>query len=148
MKTVFLLLLSILPLVADDFLILSQPSTNLAISVSQNIWLLTQPTSSTNSNLVTKYYAGYVVHPVDGRVALNLPDNDDLFINAAASTNTLPDLVGPLLLPAEKEKMKGDIASNKGKTIKLKQYLPLSKLGNLRTRAQMQSDGWFPATTP
>ena len=129
--------------VADDFLILSQPSANLAISISQTIWELTQPTSATNANLVTKFYNGYVVHPIDGRVAINIPDNDDLFINSFADTNALPDLVGPLLLPAEKEKLKADIAGNKNKTIKLKQFIPLSKLVNLRTRMQMQVDGWF-----
>ena len=75
---------------AEQYLILSQNSTNYALAVSAKIWKLSSPDADTNPRKTTKYWTGYIVH-ADGRVALVIPDDDTIRVHAAADADDLPN---------------------------------------------------------
>ena len=128
---------------AEQYLILSQNSTNYALAVSAKIWKLSSPDADTNPRKTTKYWTGYIVH-ADGRVALVIPDDDTIRVHAAADADDLPNSLIGILTPAARAKLRDDILANRGKVARVSVLIPTEKVGNVRTKAQMQADGWFP----
>lgn len=143
MRYILTLLLLTLSLRADDYLILSVNSASYATNVSAMIWQLTAPESKTNAN-VTKFWCGFIQHQ-DGRVAIQIPDNDALRISLNADADYMPNLLSAsgIITAQEATVMKNTINANRGNSVSVRAHFPLSKLGNQRTRAQMESDGWF-----
>ena len=127
---------------AEQYLILSQNSTNYAQAVSAKIWKLASPDVDTNHRKTTKYWTGYIVH-LDGRVALVIPDDDSIRVHASADADDLPNSLTGILTPSARTKLRDDIIANRGKAARISLFVPLEKFGNVRTKQQMQADGWF-----
>lgn len=143
MRILLLLLLLAGSANAQSYLILSQNSTNYALAVSAKIWKLASPDADTNSKKTTKYWTEFVKH-ADGRVALVIPAIDTLKLAEDADSEDLPNSLTGILTPQAIAKIKTDIVANRGKAVSVSQFVPLEKLGNVRTKAQMTADGWFP----
>lgn len=127
------------------YLILSQNSKDYADLISTQIWKIRKPAVSESDT--TQKYCGYITHN-DGRVALVFPDellkihrDADLqplsvLIQAAHSNKEVKDSVADHfdnLLP---------LASEVSPTID--NLMPPLFSANLKDRAFMESDGWFP----
>lgn len=142
MRILLLLLLMAGSVQAQTYLILSQNSTNYALAVSHRIWKLASPNAAA-TNVVTKYWTGYITH-TNGQVAIEIPSDDTLKLAVNADTDDLPNAFVGVLTPSAIAKLKSDIAVNRGKPIRVSQFVPLEKFGNLRTKEQMTAAGWFP----
>lgn len=125
------------------YLILTQNSTSYAQSISEQFWKIRKPAS--NNNDVSKYYCGHIVHS-DGRVALQFPD-ELLKIHTSANLQPLIDLVTENLTEQQSsdvaDHINGLIADDYELPHTIENVLPSLFQGNLKTRAQMDSDGWF-----
>lgn len=145
MRHLFTLLLLCLSVQADDYLVLSVNSSSYATNISAMIWELAVPGARTNANLTTKYWTGFVQHQ-DGRVALVIPNDDVIKLSVNADENAIPNalLAAGILNVLDAAELKADILANKGKSVHVREHIPLAKLGNLKTRQQAEADGWFP----
>lgn len=90
-----------------------------------------------------QHYANHLLHP-DGRVALMLPEAAEhgaqLTIHAGAVDELSPFAD---VSQAERGGLAANIQARRGKTVRPLDFLPASKLGSLKTAAQMKADGWW-----
>lgn len=126
------------------YLILTQNSISYAQSISEQFWRIRKPASSQGD--ISKYYCGHIVHPVDGRVALQFP-NEVLRIHPGANLQPLINLITENLTGQQSndvaDHVNGLITSSYDLPYTIENVLPALFQKNLKTRAQMEEDGWF-----
>jgi len=122
------------------YLILTQNSTDYAKAWSRALYRLSRPDHVRDPADVTLYLCGWITHP-DGRVALDLGDADcpvHAEADTAAFTRDLP------VSASDRSKAKAGLDGRKGGRARVTDLLPDGLKGNLRTREEMEADGWFP----
>jgi hypothetical protein len=106
------------------YLLLGQSGEEYAKALSAGLWKLSRPNAD---NETTSYYTGWITHD-DGRVALYVPE-DTQPINGGADIEAFMPLVTKEGIPAEE----------------LAQFAASPTFSaDLRTREQLEADGWFP----
>lgn len=127
------------------YLILTVNSEVLASEYSIAFWDAIMPPAVRNADNVTNQLIGWLVHPTDGRVALELPDT--LWrIHPLADTSTILALLGSQLPPAEQLTLQQAFTTyQQNQTpVTLEQLIPATFSPNIQTIAQLTTDGWFP----
>jgi len=128
------------------YLILSQPSEDYALAVSHELWMLARP-RGISDNETSQYFCGVITH-TDGRVAIGPLDGVHP-VHADADEFAFSALISPAITEEEEADIVAAITEAKGGSIDilgLVQSLP-SLSTNLRTREQLDADGWFPTET-
>jgi hypothetical protein len=106
-------------------------------NASREFWRLTRPNPDPAD--ITLYLCATLTHP-DGRQAIGVPE-EPLYIDPVASDGGLPPLIG--LTTQERNLVRNWIRDNRGQWVIPTQAIPPARL---LTHAQMEADGWFPAS--
>jgi hypothetical protein len=122
------------------YLILSTPSIEYAEAISRELWLLVRPAG----NETSQYYTGRYAHPDGTKVAIGPVDGTHP-IHAEADELSLATLIAPAITDEEKDALIQTIADTKGGSLDVLAMLQgIDSLSpNLRTREQLESEGWF-----
>ncbi len=130
-----------------SYLILSTPSLPYADLISHELWLLVRPASVGGSE-TTQFYTGRYSHPDGTKVAIG-PINGPQPIHKDADEYALAELIGPAVTPEEEEFIVTSIADSKGGSLSIMDMIESidSLSPNLRTREQLEAEGWFPTET-
>lgn len=105
------------------YLILSQPSETRAREFSRLLYRLSCPEHVRSPDDITEFFTGYVVHPVTGEVALEVPDTD-MSIHADADGTALAVLIGAVVPRVEHTKLRSDVRSKRGRPATMIELLP------------------------
>jgi len=138
-----------------NYLILSQPSVDYARSISSSLWALSRPEHVRDAKDVSKLYTSWLVH-TDGRVALYLPDETKQ-VHVDGDVDSLCGLIGN---PDVTITTTDEDGVESSQTLPMDEYLntvrggsinPLALIqstafaANLKTRTELEADGWFPS---
>lgn len=138
-----------------NYLILSQPSEAYAESISRSLWALSRPEHVRDAKDASKLYTSWLVH-TDGRVALYLP-NEFKPVHPQGDIQAFTQLVNDPNVYGETINDEGDVveyvvimskhleALRGGKVNPLQLIQATAYAVNLRTRTEMEADGWFPS---
>ena len=126
------------------YLILSTPSIQYAGAISHELWLLVRP-SSVGASETTQFYTGCYAHSDGTKVAIG-PINGPQPIHGDADELALASLIGPAITEDEEDFIIQSIADAKGDSLSILEMVESidSLSPNLRTREQLEADGWFP----
>jgi hypothetical protein len=122
------------------YLILSTPSIEYADAISRELWLLVRPAG----NETSQYYTGRLAHPDGTKVAIG-PVEGTHPIHTDADEFTLSALISPAITDDEEDALIQTIVDTKGGSLDVLAMLQgIDSLSpNLRTREQLDADGWF-----
>lgn len=125
------------------YLVLSIASEVYAESISSALWSISIP-PSIKSGHHTILYTSWVVHPLDASVALYVPDETQP-VHTDADIDSLMSVITAAITTDESNAIRTAIGSRKGSTISFLEILQASPslAPNLKTREQMETDGWF-----
>jgi hypothetical protein len=125
------------------YLTLSVPSLPYAQSISRELWLLVRPLSVAQGE-VSQFYTSCLEHPDGSAVAILIPDQS-MPIHAEADEIPLAHLIGAAVTADEEAFIENTISDAKGGTINvLSMIQDIDSLApNLKTREQLEADGWF-----
>jgi len=143
------------------YFILKDKDVSKARELSERIWAMKHPNQP--ADYVTKAYTSHISHK-DGRVALLVDGveyesivegeavktySDAMLVDPSADTDALIDAVGDAVTAPERAGMKAKLDAAKGKTASLLQFATEtpSLQPQLKTREEMEADGWFPDPT-
>jgi len=123
------------------YLILSQPSEEYARAVSHELWMLARP-RGISDNETSQYFCGVLTH--DGRVAIGPLDGTQP-VHADADELSFAELIGHAVTEEEEDAIVAAITEAKGGSIRILDLIEASPSlsANLRTREQLDDDGWF-----
>ena len=127
-----------------SYLILSTPSLPYADAISHELWLLVRP-ASVGASETTQFYVGRYAHPDGTQVCIG-PIEGSQPIHKDADEIPLAQLIGPAVTADEEAYIENTISDAKGGSLNVLEMLQSidSLSPNLRTREQLDADGWFP----
>jgi len=126
-----------------SYLILSTPSEDYAKAVSHELWMLARPRGIRDSE-TSQYFCGVQKHS-DGRIAIGPLDGTQP-VHADADELSFGQLIGHAVTEAEEDAIIQAITEAKGRSISILSIIEASPslANNLRTREQLETQGWFP----
>lgn len=126
-------------------LILSQPSIEYANAISHELWMLSRP-RGISANETSQNFCGVDEHD-DGRIAIGPLDQGGRMksVHADADELAFAAVIGNAVTEAEEEAIIVAITEAKGGSIDVVGLIEASPSlsPNLRTREQLDADGWF-----
>ena len=124
------------------YLLLGQSGEEYAKALSAGLWKLSRPNAD---NETTQYYSGWITH-ADGRVALHVPDDTQPIHGKSDVAAFLPLITKEGLPQQAIDGFANAITNSKGKRLSFLSILQASPTfkADLRTREQLETDGWFP----
>ena len=127
-----------------NYLILTQPSEEYARAVSHELWMLARPRGISDGE-TSQYFCGVITH-ADGRVAIGPLDGTQP-VHADADELSFGQLIGAAITEEEEDAIIAAITEAKGGSIRILDLIEASPSlsSNLRTREQLEADGWFPS---
>ena len=125
------------------YLILKTPSEEYAQAVSHELWMLARPREISEGE-TSQYFCGVLKHS-DGRVAIGPLDGEQP-VHPLAEELKFEELIGHAVNANEKSAITQSISSRKGGKARALDLIGASPSlsPNLRTRKQLEADGWFP----
>lgn len=126
------------------YLILSSPSREYAEAISHELWMLARP-RGISDNETSQFFCGVFEHPVNGQVAIGPLDGSHP-IHTAAKEELFTETITGAITAGEKASFNEAIHSSKGGRLDIMSLLGASPSlsNNLRTREQLETQGWFP----
>ena len=123
-------------------LILSQPSEDYAKAVSHELWMLARP-RGISDNETSQYFCGVQKH-ADGRIAIGPLDGTQP-VHADADELSFGQLIGHAVTEEEEDGIIAAITEAKGGSIRILDLIEASPSlsPNLRTRDELEAQGWF-----
>lgn len=123
--------------------------TQHAESFNRGLCRLLRPTHLRSPDDVTDYYCEMLTHPSGEWAALNLPDTDTVPIHVASDGRELAEVLSVFvrdgaITAEELGGIGGAAGANGGKEVRIADFIPPSWAANVKTREQMEADGWFP----
>lgn len=127
------------------YLILSTPSLPYADAISHELWLLVRP-ASVGASETSQFYTQRYAHPDGSKVCIGeLSPYGPMPIHKDANEHSLAELIAPAVTDEEEAFIVTTIQEAKGGSLDvlamLQQIDSLSP--NLRTRQQLEAEGWF-----
>lgn len=123
------------------YFIMSEPSISFAQDFSRDFFRLSRPSNIVDRSDVTKFLGTVIVHSVDGRVAVSIPEN--LFpIHAQADQFGL-DPYTVNLVTSERMETRNNITNSRNFRVMPETIFPDRIASGLNTQAEMDADGWF-----
>lgn len=138
------------------YLVLSQPSEAYAEAISRSLWAISRPVSVRSEGDVSQLYTSWMVHPQSGAVALFLSD-ESKSVHPQADIDSFTALVGN---PDVTVTTVDEDGVERSETTTMNDYLNNLRGGRvnplklieatafstaLKTREQLEADGWFPS---
>lgn len=126
-----------------SYLILSTPSEDYAKAVSHELWMLARP-RGISDNETSQFYCGTFSHPDGTQVAIGPLDGTQP-VHADADEVAFGQLIEPAITGEEEAVIAAAITEAKGGSIRVLDIIEASpSLSlNLRTRGQLDIEGWF-----
>ena len=126
------------------YLILSTPSLPYAGAISHELWLLVRP-ASVGADETTQFYTGRYAHPDKTKVCIG-PIEGSQPIHKDADEFALAAKIGAPITADEATFIIETIAAAKGGSLNVLHMIESidSLSPNLRTREQLEAEGWFP----
>jgi len=126
------------------YLILTQPSEEYGKAISHELWMLARP-RGISENETSQFFCGVQTH-TDGRVAIGPLDGTQP-VHADADELSFAELIGHAVTEEEEGAIVAAITEAKGGSIRILDLIEASPSlsANLRTREQLDDDGWFPS---
>lgn len=128
-----------------SYLVLSQPSEAYAEAISAALWGISRP-ASVRSEKDSQFYTSWSVHPTSGSVALYVPDETQP-VHVDADIDELMGLIDQAVTMDEANAIRAIIEGRKGQRINFLEVLQASPSlsPNLKTRDELDAQGWFPS---
>ena len=125
------------------YLILSTPSLPYADAISHELWLLVRP-AIVGADETSQYYVRRYAHPDGTKVCIG-PIEGSQPIHKDADEIPLAALIGPAVTADEEAFIENSISDAKGGSLSVVGMLESidSLSPNLRTREQLEAEGWF-----
>ena len=125
-----------------NYLILTSPSEEYARAVSHELWMLARPRGISDGE-TSQFFCGVITH-ADGRVAIGPLDGTQP-VHADADELSFAELIGHAVTEEEEGAIVAAITEAKGGSIRILDLIEASPSlsANLRTREQLDDDGWF-----
>jgi hypothetical protein len=124
-------------------LILSTPSIEYAKAVSHELWMLARPRGY-SENETSQYYCETFAHP-DGTKAAIGPIDGQQNVHEDADEVAFVNLIDAAITDQDRTDIINAINAARGGTIQMQSVIAATSLGaNLRTREELEVDGWFP----
>jgi hypothetical protein len=101
----------------------------------------------------TKAHASGVVHPDTGQEALKLPESTTLLLQPHADIQGFADLIESAVGPDAAQEAVDLYEQHTGERVRVEDMLTAGPAledalaGQIRTRSEMEADGWFPEPT-
>ena len=130
-----------------NYLILSQPDLDRAWQLSAALWQLSSPASvQATEGRETTHWSQPIAHPQTGAVALPLPDSAE-FIHPSADIAAIEPFLDETLTAPEKAAAIAFIDQARNSRLSFSQVLGAtpSLQDQIKTREQMEANGWFPS---
>lgn len=129
------------------YFLLPKAITRHAQSIQRRVYEMARPETLRDPADVTLYYSGVVTHPTSGEVALCLT-GDTIPLHVANIPDRLIDYLKTVLTATQQTKIKNYVIAHRGEQVDVlgmlaDTYWPT----RVRTQAQMDAGGWFPAPT-
>ena len=126
-----------------SYLILSTPSEEYGLAISHELWMLARP-RGVSDNETSQYFCGIQKH-VDGRISIGPLDGTQP-VHADADELSFGQLIGHAVTEEEEDGIIAAITEAKGGSIRILDLIEASPSlsPNLRTRDELDADGWFP----
>jgi hypothetical protein len=125
------------------YLVLSTPDLNYAQAISHELWMISRP-RTVSENETSQYYCGTFAHGNNTQVAIG-PLDGTQNVHANADEIALVDLIDAAITAQDRTDIINAINAAKGGTIEMQNVIAATSLGaNLRTREELDIDGWFP----
>jgi len=126
------------------YLILKTPSKEYATAISHELWMLARP-RGISDNEASQFFCGVFEHPTSKQVAIGPLDGNHP-IHIAANEELFTETITGAITAGEKASFNGAIHSSKGGRLDIMSLLVASPSlsNNLRTREQLETEGWFP----
>jgi hypothetical protein len=126
-----------------SYLILKTPSKEYATAISHELWMLARP-RGVSDNETSQFFCGTLAHP-DGAQLCVGPLDGTQPVHADADELSFGQLIGHAVTDEEEDGIIAAITEAKGGSIRILDLIEASPslLPNLRTREQLDADGWF-----
>lgn len=116
--------------------------------LNTGIQRLLRPSHLRDEKYITNFYCSKVEHPVTGETALNLPETETVPIHIQADgaelQNILEVFVSDVAISkAEADAIIGAVQVNAGNSVRVADFIPLSWSMNVKTKQELENDGWF-----
>jgi len=123
------------------YLILSTPSIEYGKAISHELWMLARPRGISDGE-TSQFFCG--VKTYDGQVAIGPLDGTQP-VHADADELSFAELIGHAVTEEEEGAIVAAITEAKGGSIRILDLIEASPSlsANLRTREQLDDDGWF-----
>ena len=126
-----------------SYLILKTPSKEYATAISHELWMLARP-RGVSDNETSQFFCGTLAHP-DGAQLCVGPLDGTQPVHADADELSFGQLIGHAVTDEEEDGIIAAITEAKGGSIRILDLIEASPSlsPNLRTREQLDADGWF-----
>ena len=126
-----------------SYLILKTPSKEYASAISHELWMLARP-RGISDNETSQFYCGTLAHPDGAQLCIGPLDGSQP-VHADADEVAFGQLIGPAITEEEEAAIVAAITEAKGGSIRILGLIEASPslLPNLRTREQLDAEGWF-----
>ena len=126
-----------------SYLILKTPSKEYASAISHELWMLARP-RGISDNETSQFFCGTLAHP-DGAQLCVGPLDGTQPVHADADEVAFGQLIGPAITEEEETAIIAAITEAKGGSIRILDLVEASPSlsPNLRTREQLDAEGWF-----
>ena len=126
-----------------SYLILKTPSKEYASAISHELWMLARP-RGVSDNETSQLFCGTLAHPDGAQLCIGPLDGTQP-VHADADEVAFGQLIGPAITEEEEAAIVAAITEAKGGSIRILDLIEASpSLSlNLRTREQLDTDGWF-----
>jgi hypothetical protein len=126
-----------------SYLILKTPSKEYASAISHELWMLARP-RGVSDNETSQFFCGTLAHPDGAQLCIGPLDGSQP-VHADADEVAFGQLIGPAITGEEEAAIVAAITEAKGGSIRILDLIEASPslLPNLRTREQLDAEGWF-----
>ena len=126
-----------------SYLILKTPSKEYATAISHELWMLARP-RGVSDNETSQLFCGTLAHPDGAQLCIGPLDGTQP-VHADADELSFGRLIGHAVTDEEEDGIIAAITEAKGGSIRILDLIEASPslLPNLRTREQLDADGWF-----
>ena len=126
-----------------SYLILKTPSKEYASAISHELWMLARP-RGISDNETSQFFCGTLAHPDGAQLCIGPLDGTQP-VHADADEVAFGQLIGHAITEEEEAAIVAAITEAKGGSIRILDLVEASpSLSlNLRTREQLDTEGWF-----
>jgi hypothetical protein len=120
-----------------------------AITLDQAFQSLAQP----SQDVETTRHLGHVEHPTEDQQALKLPSGVTLYVQPDADVSSFAALVADWLNADAAAEVEAMLESKRGEHVIVRDFIEASTEvasavdGQIKTRSELEADGWFPEPT-